>query len=130
MKAVFKNGTYTGDILHCYSEKNDALITLENAVYNGRITTGVSSHPAGSPKCKEEYWKIGRVEITVCPRDTEFGVQVTLGEGAVWNVTGESYLSVLTIAEGAKVAAAMTVDGKEVAPAPGTYEGKIVLKAL
>lgn len=62
-----------------------------------------------------------------CPKDTEFGVQVVLGQGARWNVTGESYLSSLTVAPGAEISGVMTVDGEKVEPVPGSYAGKIVL---
>ena len=61
------------------------------------------------------------------------GYVVSLDEKSLWTVTGTSYLTSLTIARGAAVAAphgkalTMTVDGKETAPAPGTYIGEIVL---
>ena len=44
------------------------------------------------------------------------------------HVTNTCYLNELTISEDSSVAAAMTVDGVETVPAPGTYTGKIVLK--
>lgn len=128
VKALFKDGSYTGDIFHAYSEKNDAVITLSGADYAGRITTAVSSHPQGMPRCKEAYALIGRVEQFPCPRDTEFGLKVLLERGAKWTVTAACYLNELTISEDSSVAAAMTVDGVETAPVPGTYTGKIVLK--
>lgn len=127
MEATFKNGTYTGDILHCYSEKNDVVISLENATLTGAITTAVSSHPNGLPKCKEQYGLIGRVETFPCPKDTEFGVKVTVGENSVWTVAHTSYLSQLTIRETGKVSGLMTVDGKPTELLPGSYTGKIVL---
>jgi hypothetical protein len=61
------------------------------------------------------------------------GVVITLDEKSAWTVTGTSYITGLTIADGATVAApagkalTMTVDGVETAVAPGTYKGKIVL---
>ena len=61
------------------------------------------------------------------------GVVVTLDAASRWEVTGESYLTALTIAEGAEVAApagktlTMTVDGVAVAVRPGTYAGLIRL---
>ena len=72
--------------------------------------------------------------ITQTPAPTvNNGVVVSLDEKSLWTVTGTSYLTSLTIARGAAVAAphgkalTMTVDGKETAPAPGTYIGEIVL---
>lgn len=128
MKAAFKNGCYAGNIYHAYSEKNDAIITISSAEYSGAITTTTSSHPKGSPKCKEEYGLIGRVEHVPCPKDTEFGLKVLLENGAVWKVTAPSYLTDLTIAEGCIVEGTLTVNGVETAPVPGTYSGKLVLK--
>ena len=59
------------------------------------------------------------------------GVVVTLDKDSKWVVTGTSYLTALTIAEGAVIEAAegktvtMTVDGVETAIAAGTYTGVI-----
>ena len=128
MKAVFKNGSYAGNIYHAYSEKNDAIITISAAEYAGAITTTTSSHPKGSPKCKEEYGLIGRVEHVPCPKDAEFGLKVILEAGAKWNVTAPSYLTDLILSEGCAVSGTMTVDGEETALLPGTYSGKLVLK--
>ncbi len=61
------------------------------------------------------------------------GVVVTMDESSVWNVTGTSYITALTLAEGAVLTApegktlTMTVDGIETAIAAGSYAGKIVL---
>jgi hypothetical protein len=61
------------------------------------------------------------------------GVVVTLDEKSAWTVTGTSYITGLTLAKGAVLAApagktlTMTVDGVETAVAPGAYTGKIVL---
>ena len=128
MKFIYTNGSYTGDIYHAYSEKNDAIITLSAAEYTGAITTTTSSHPTGSPTCKEEYSIIGRVTHVPCPKDTEFGLKVILESGASWKVASASYLTDLTIGEGCSVAGTMTVNGEEAALVPGSYSGKIVLK--
>lgn len=127
VKAVFQNTELTGDILHCYSDKADALITLSGASLSGRITTAVSNHPHGMPRCKDAYALIGRVETFPCPRDTEFGLRVTLENGAKWTVTAPSYLTDLTIDSSSQVDAVMTLNGQTTALVPGTYSGKIVL---
>jgi hypothetical protein len=63
------------------------------------------------------------------------GVIVSFDRNSVWTVTGTSYLTSLTVAEGAVIKACgcktliMTVDGVEKILAPGTYTGKVVLKA-
>lgn len=62
------------------------------------------------------------------------GVIVSFDKNCVWKVTGTSYLTSLSIEQGAVIKAteeknlAMTVDGVETAIAPGSYTGKIVLK--
>jgi hypothetical protein len=61
------------------------------------------------------------------------GVIVSLDKDSVWTVAGKSYLTSLTIAEGAIIKApegkslTMTVDGVKTEIAPGTYTGKIVM---
>lgn len=127
VKAVFQNTVLNGDILHCYSDKNDAEITLSNVTIQGRITTAISSHPKGSATCKEEYALIGRVETFPCPRDTEFGLKVTLKNGTVWKVSAVSYLTELTISEGTAVDGTLLVNSVETPAVPGTYTGKLVL---
>ena len=54
-------------------------------------------------------------------------VSLTLEDGAVWNVTGTSYLKNLIISQDSKVCGTVTVDGTEVSGA-GTYTGEIVVK--
>jgi len=67
------------------------------------------------------------VEHIPAPKDTDFGVRVTLADGAVWHVSGTSYLNELTVGEGCRVDGALTVDGKPVDLSAGTYTGKLVL---
>ena len=61
------------------------------------------------------------------------GVVLSLDQDSVWTVTGTSYLTALTLEEGAKVTGVdgrpltMLVDGAETPIAPGTYTGKIAL---
>ena len=62
------------------------------------------------------------------------GVLLELDGASRWNVTGTSYITKLTLAEGAVVAAAdgsalrMIVDGAETPLAAGEYVGKIVIE--
>lgn len=125
-----RNGAYHGHIYHAYSEKNDLSLTLDHAALTGCISTTVSSHPRGMPKAPEQYPLIGRVEHFPCPKDTEFGVHVTLTAGSTWQVSAPSYLTELTVLEGAVLTGHMTVDGAEVQIGPGTYCGKIVVMPL
>ena len=60
----------------------------------------------------------------------------TLDGASRWFVTGTSYITKLTLAEGAVIAAAdggrvrMTVDSVEVPIAAGVYTGKIVIEKI
>lgn len=59
-------------------------------------------------------------------------VTLNMANGSKWMVTGTNYLSSLTIDETSSIlgmGVTMTVDGKETAIEPGTYEGEIVLTA-
>ncbi len=64
------------------------------------------------------------------------GVVVTLDSASSWQVTGTSYITGLTLAEGAQISApagkklSVTVDGQAVELKAGTYTGKIVLEVL
>ena len=59
------------------------------------------------------------------------GVLVSLDENSVWTVSGDSYITSLTLAQGATVKAPegkqleVTVDGKAAELAAGTITGKI-----
>ena len=63
------------------------------------------------------------------------GVCVSLDKDSVWIVTGTSYITSLTLAEGAQVTApegrhlTVTVDGIPTEVKSGSYIGKIVLTA-
>ena len=53
-------------------------------------------------------------------------VELTL-DNAVWNVTGTSYLTRLEIGAGSSVGGVLIVNGEVVEPAPGIYEGSILV---
>ena len=63
------------------------------------------------------------------------GVVVSLDKDSAWTVTSTSYITSLTIAEGAVIKApegktlTMTVDGVETEIVAGTYAGKIKMVA-
>ena len=58
------------------------------------------------------------------------GLELELTNGSVWNVTGESRLTKLTIGDGCELAGILTVNGQTVEAAPGVYEGEIVIMPL
>lgn len=65
--------------------------------------------------------------------NTVHGVNLTLNRGSVWNVTGESTLTALTISDSAALKApagkklTMKVNGATVPVAPGIYKGSIII---
>ena len=59
--------------------------------------------------------------------ETPHGVNLTLENGSVWTVTGESTLTSLTIDSTSSINGTMTVDGAATPIAAGTYTGAIVL---
>ena len=108
-------------------------VTLVNSKVIGVISSALQCYREGLTEITEAN-RLELSNITQTPAPTvNNGVVVSLDEKSLWTVTGTSYLTSLTIARGAAVAAphgkalTMTVDGKETAPAPGTYIGEIVL---
>jgi hypothetical protein len=132
-KATFKNVTLKGDIINSMTSLGDGIITFENAVVTGAVTTATTAL-AGEKPTKEKYYLIGAVKNTYCATNDEHGMKVSLDDKSKWVVDKTSYLTGLTIARGASVAApqgyklSMTVDGVDKPISYGTYKGKIVLK--
>lgn len=103
-------------------------VTLENVDYTGCITASLSRHrlkKITKGNCEE----LG--EVTNLPQEAiNNGVIVTLKAGSIWKVTGVCHLTALNLEEGSTIRAShFTVDGAETALQPGSYCGKIVLRA-
>ena len=98
-------------------------LTLDNATVDGVISASFAQHEKAE-LYPEDWQCIGVVENTVYPAVNN-GVILTLEDGAVWNVAGESWITSLTIDEASTVNGIVTVDGKEIALDPGTYTGEI-----
>jgi hypothetical protein len=137
---VFKNTTLTGDAVTSMTSESDVEVSLENATLTGAITTATAVHakgPNGEELVMQDdpslYKLIGAVEHTYAATGDEFGMKVSLDGSSTWVVDKASYLTGLTIAEGAVITGpegaeiTMTVDGKKTAIKAGDYEGKIVL---
>lgn len=106
-------------------------IHFQNTEFTGVISASVARHRV--PKVtKENCEELGMVINTPTPVVNN-GVIVTLDEKTTWTVTGDCYLSSLTLAEGAKILGAegkklsLTVDGRETALVSGSYTGAIQL---
>ena len=118
-----------GDILH-EDYQRDMNLSLTGTSLTGKISSGTVG--SWNALCKEKGF-----ETYIIDPDgykTVHGVNLTLDSGSVWNVTGESTLTALTIKDGSVIAApggkklTMTVDGIEKTIKAGECKGKIVLK--
>ena len=136
LTATFKNVTLKGDIVSSMTSESDVAVTFENAAITGAITTAASKSRAdidGVKLSKKTYYYIGAVRNTYCATDDKYGMKVSLDGKSRWVVDENSYLTVLTIAEGADITApegyslTMTVNGAIKPIKAGEYKGKIVL---
>jgi hypothetical protein len=82
----------------------------------------------------ELFYLIGEVTNTYCAKpDDPHGMTVSLDGSSRWQVMKTSYLTGLTLDEGAVISSpegyrvTLTVDGKEIDIEAGSYEGAIVL---
>lgn len=112
----------TGDIRHEDYHRN-MTVELKNTTLSGNIVSGTME------SWNETWAEYGEVNWVVDETfDDVNGVALTLGEGATWNVTGESSLVSLSVAEGAVINGEVTLDGEVIVPEAGeTYEGTIVV---
>jgi len=140
--AIFKNTTLDGDIVTSMTSESDVDVSFENATITGAITTATGVHakgPNGEELVMQDdpalYTLIGCVDHTYCTTEDEHGMKVTLDGNSKWVVDETSYITSLTLAEGATITGpdgatvTMTVGGKKTAIKAGTYEGKIVISA-
>jgi hypothetical protein len=113
--------------------KNLALDFAETHV-TGIISAATAKHrvPQITKYNREE---IGEVDLTPAPAVNN-GVSVSLDGQSTWTVTGTSYLTRLTLSDGAQVLApagkriSLTVDGTPTALQPGTLTGHIVVAVI
>lgn len=110
------------------------VLSFEKVNLTGVISASTARH-AVSVITPSNRTEIGQVENTVCPAVNN-GVIVTLDAGSKWTVTGDSYLTSLTIKAGAELIGAngakviMTVDGTIVPIVPGSYTGNIQIEVM
>ena len=109
------------------------LVEMKSAHVEGIISSASESHREGITQITPD----NRCEMGVVTQKAQptvnNGVIVRMDRYSTWLVTGTSYITSLSLEDtsilkgygGRKLV--MTVDGKEVPAAPGTYTGKIVL---
>jgi hypothetical protein len=113
--------------------KNLALDFVQTNV-TGVISAATAKHrvPQITKYNREE---IGELNLTPAPAVNN-GVNVSLDGQSTWTVTGTSYLTRLTLADGAQVLApagkqlSVTVDGAPASLTPGTLTGHITIQVL
>lgn len=112
---------------------HNLVLNFKNTTVEGVISSATQKYRDGLKFLEETIREeLSHVYQTPAPTVNN-GVLVALDSASRWTVTGNSYITSLTLAEGAVLEAAdgktltMTVDGAVVAVKPGTYKGKIVL---
>lgn len=129
----FSNIELTGDFYNAVGytktsgEMNMAL-NFDNAAVTGIISSASSDHLKDELYINEEDYKLlGVLENTPGP-PVNNGVIVSLANGSVWNVTGESYLTSLSVDVGSIVNGTVTVNGAPVDNSVGgSWTGDIVV---
>ncbi len=131
----FKNIELVGDFFNSvgYTKTTGMLnmaVNFDNATVTGLITSASADHLQNEMYVNEQDYKLFGVLIhTPCPAVNN-GVIVSLTNGSVWNVTGDSYLTSLTTDTTAVINGTVTVGGEVVAtPIGGTWEGDLVVTA-
>ncbi len=109
------------------------VLNLRNTRLEGVASAAAAAYRPGLTKIEEDTrYELSCVVQTPAPTVNN-GVLVDLDRDSTWVLTGDSYITGLTLAEGAIVKApagrqvAMTVDDVETAIAPGKYTGRIKL---
>ena len=108
--------------LNLVSTKIEGIISSADQKYRDGLTVIL----------EDNRMELGNITQTAAPTINN-GVCVSLDKDSAWTVTDTSYITALTLAEGAVVAApagkklAVTVDGEATELKAGSYAGKIVL---
>ena len=110
----------TGDILH-EDYQRQMTVDLEHTTLTGKLVSGTMD------SWNRQWADYGEVNWVVDDSfDADYGIALTVGDGAAWNVTGDSSLKSLTVMEGGTVQGDITLDGEPLTPEPGkTYTGNI-----
>ena len=98
-------------------------VTLENAELTGAISLANAKLAISDGNITfDNILSVGRVENEYAPREDGCLLNVTLGDGAVWNVTETSYLSSLTLNGNAVVNGTVTDCGDYIMVEPATAD--------
>ncbi len=111
-------------------------VSLKNVTLRGAVSSAVQRYREGVTEITPENWH-ELTNITQIPAEpVNNGVILSLDKDSVWEVTGKSYLTSLTIEPGAKITGAegagvsMTVNGVKAGVLPGEYRGVIAIDKI
>lgn len=131
--ASFSNVTLNGDIIHGNTAAGNLAVSLASTTLTGAITTANTTFQfeadglAASDVTAEQYSYIGQVVNEFAATTDDSGLDLTLDGSSSWVVDETSYLTNLTLEDGAAITApdgytvTMLVDGVETAIAAGEY---------
>ncbi len=108
-------------------------VTVSNATVTGVISSAGQKYPDGLRKIDKSNYRALSVITQWAQVPVNNGVILSLDKDSTWNVTGDSWLTKLTIEEGAKIVAAdgkklsVTVNGEPVDLRAGEYTGVIAI---
>ena len=141
--AAFKNLSVEGDIYNAVWQAYQGLdVTFDDAEITGVISSAWANHvdadgnalPGGTvieaDSSLDCHLGMGRVKNTAAPAVNN-PVRLTLQNGAVWTVTGTSYLAELTVDAASRIEGSVTVNGAAAdLSAGGSFTGSIVVTPL
>lgn len=138
--ATIRNTRLAGDIINGNSIAANVSVALANASLVGGISTATTTHATAANGTAlsfahpELYYLVGDFTHQFAPLASSFGMTVSLDATSSWTVGKTSYLTRLTLASGATLAApaghrlTMTVNGIATPIRAGaSYSGAIVL---
>ena len=120
----------TGDVKNCDYQRPVA-VTLSGTKWSGAAETWTAEDWDGYWAYAKDFENVNWVGLGPEYDKTTRGTSVTLEEGSVWTVTGDSQLENLVIgADCSVVYGAATVNGQPTELLPGrTYKGEIIITA-
>ncbi len=127
-KMTVVDSEVSGDVL-AYDYQRSCLVTLDNATWTGafRKADKAAWDALWSDECKADESCVWILDTEKYYDGADSVQGLVVGSGSVWNVSDESHLDTLTIEDGAVINGSITVDGKAIDGAAGTYEGDIVV---
>jgi hypothetical protein len=131
--ASLNNVALRGDIIDSRTAQGDMRIALRHASLQGAISTATALPATEQKPTESTYYLIGDVKNILAPATGPYGLALSLDGSSSWTVAKSSYLTRLTLAEGARVIAPrgyevhLQVDGNVEPLRAGRYLGRILL---